>query len=205
MARKRYKTKSEIALTKMKECGLELDYMKDKYRVEICPKSILNLAYWGFVRFKIWEKNDFGRFIYRGTIMQNKHDLSFNMPLYYGADVRTSLFVTYVYCKYLEGNDKRIRETRNRLSQLKKKDILTMDEENEKRVLIGYPHLLESVKEKCPKCNGKMVHDNFQKCWDYSKGFPNLKACYQCIECKYRILFSLIENKFDKKPFGVQE
>lgn len=81
------------------------------------------------------------------------------------------------------------------------KYIPTMEEENEKRRSIGHPHMLEIVKEKCPKCNGEMWHDQFQKCIDMKKG--HMKACYNCTKCKYRILFNLTIKKFDKKPFGV--
>lgn len=99
--------------------------------------------------------------------------------------------------------DKKLRYKGKRLREISSKEVPTMEEENEKRILIGYPYMLEVVKEKCPKCNGKMWHDNFQKCWDFSGKFKELKACYQCVDCKYRVLFNLFTNKFDKKPFGM--
>lgn len=106
MARKRYLTNSEIALQQMEELGVELDYMKENYKLKICPKSWLSLFSLGrFVRVKVWKKNYFGKFIYMGSIMQNKKNLSYKTYLYYGVDVHTSLFVTYVYCKYLEGEE----------------------------------------------------------------------------------------------------
>ena len=80
--------------------------------------------------------------------------------------------------------------------------IPTMEEENKKRMSIGYPHMLEIVKEKCPKCSGKMVHDQFQKLIDFKD--RHLKACYNCTECEYRVLFDLTTNKFEKKPFGLK-
>lgn len=89
-----------------------------------------------------------------------------------------------------------------RLRELNSKTVPTMEELNEKRMLIGYPHLIEIVKEKCPKCGSKMWHDQFQKCWDKNK---HLKACYECVDCNYRVLFDLFTNKFDKKPFGEQK
>lgn len=99
--------------------------------------------------------------------------------------------------------DRRIRETATRIREINQKQMPTMEEENEKRMLIGVPHLLEVVKERCPKCKGEMWHDNFQKCLDYGpKDGPHLKACYNCTECKYRVLFDLHTNKFDKEPFG---
>lgn len=96
--------------------------------------------------------------------------------------------------------DKELRLKAGRLRELNNK-VPTMEVENEKRILMGYPHLLEVVKERCPKCNGKMWHDNFEKVLDYSKNFSELKARYQCVDCKYDVLFSLITNKFDKEPF----
>ena len=96
--------------------------------------------------------------------------------------------------------DKQLRYKGQRLKELRIKKNPTMEDENEKRILIGYPHLLEVVKEKCPKCKGKMWHDNFAKCWDMKT--KHLKACYQCTECKYKVLFDLFTGKFDKFPFG---
>jgi len=96
--------------------------------------------------------------------------------------------------------DRELRLRGKRLREINSKKVPTMEEENEKRVLIGYPHLLEVVKERCPKCKGKMWHDNFQKCWDMKT--KHLKACYQCINCEHRVLFDLFTNKFDNKPFG---
>ncbi len=99
--------------------------------------------------------------------------------------------------------DREFRLKAKRLREINSKPVPTMEELNEKRMLIGYPHMLEIVKHKCPKCDGKMWHDNFQKCWDYRKhNPPHFKACYNCTECKYRVLFDLYTNKFDKKPFG---
>lgn len=86
-------------------------------------------------------------------------------------------------------------------SQVKvKRKVPTMKEDNHRRVEMGYPYLLEVVKERCPKCNGKMWHDQFQKCINIKTG--HISACYQCVDCKYRVLFNLITKTFDKKPFG---
>jgi len=95
--------------------------------------------------------------------------------------------------------DKKERLRLKRIGEISRKKIPTMDEENEKRVLMKSPHLLEIVKERCPKCKGKMWHDNFQKCWNKKK---HLLACYQCIDCKYRVLFDLFTQKFEKRPFS---
>lgn len=98
--------------------------------------------------------------------------------------------------------DKELSIRAKRLREINQKGVQSMEEENERRVLIGYPYLLEVVKERCPKCGGKMWHDNFEKCWNYSGEIPHMEACYNCIDCKYSFLFDLITNKFDKKPFG---
>lgn len=100
--------------------------------------------------------------------------------------------------------DKQIRLKGKRLRELSRQ-APTMERENKKRMAMGYPHLLEVVKEKCPKCDGKMWHDQFQKCWEFKNGIKYLKACYQCLDCKYRVLFNLFTNKFDSKPFGLDK
>ena len=85
-----------------------------------------------------------------------------------------------------------------RLREINSKKIPTMEEENEKRMLIGYPYLLEIVKIKCPKCNGKMWHDNFNKIWDKRR---HILAQYNCVErssCGYEEFFDLFTNKFTR-------
>lgn len=115
-------------------------------------------------------------------------------------------FVIYVGVFVLPRKDveenKELRYKANRLREINSKKAPTMEEVNEKRILVGYPHLLEIVKEKCPSCKGKMWHDNFHKLWDYSGGSSDLKACYNCSDCKKRFLFSLFTNKFDKEEFA---
>jgi len=79
------------------------------------------------------------------------------------------------------------------------KYVRTMEEENEVRMNIGYPYMIRIVDIPCPKCKGKMCHDDFNKA--IIPKTRELLAMYNCIKCKYEQFFNLTKNKWDKKYY----
>ena len=109
MRNKKVLKKSDLVLKKMKEFGIDLKELEENYRLKFCPKSLLNVIYWGHIRVKVFKKNYFGQLVYLGSIMQNKNNLSSNLPLSYLLDRESIFLIQYAYCKKLESSQEQKR------------------------------------------------------------------------------------------------
>lgn len=79
---------------------------------------------------------------------------------------------------------------------------LTIDQyiayENGKRAIVSYPYKLIRVKNKCPKCKGEMVHDEFEKSIDNK---AQIFAMYKCAEktCGHKRFYNLTRRRFERE------